>query len=85
MGLLYNIIDFVLRGVKVLILIRIIMSWVMPYGRNEFADTIYSLTEPILAPLRVLIPIGNMRLDLAPIAAYFLIDIVRNLILRLLF
>lgn len=85
MGLLYTILDFAFRGLKVLILLRIILSWVMPYGRNEFANTIYQLTEPILAPLRVLIPVGNMRIDLAPIAAYFLINVVRNLLFKIIF
>lgn len=50
------------------ILLRVILSWVMPYGmqRNPAGDLLVSLTEPLMRPARRLIPpVGG--LDLSPI------------------
>lgn len=51
------------------ILLRVILSWFMPYGmqHNPAGDLLVSLTEPLMRPARRLIPpIGG--LDLSPIA-----------------
>ncbi len=49
------------------LLIRVISSWIAPQGSyNPFLSVIYSLTEPLMAPARRLIPsMGGM--DLSPI------------------
>ena len=54
-------------------------------SRNGFTDLIYNTTEPILRPFRVLIPMGNMRMDISPIIAYFFFIILRRLIFMLIF
>ncbi len=49
-----------------LVLIRVIMSWVNPMANNPFMMVIYQVTEPIMAPVRRIIPpMGG--LDLSPI------------------
>lgn len=62
------------------IFVRIILSWVNPYGtRHPIADLLYSLTEPMLAPARRLIPpIGG--LDLSPILVLVLLQLTLILI-----
>jgi YggT family protein len=50
------------------ILLRVILSWFMPYGmrQNPAGDLLVSLTEPLMRPARRLIPaVGG--LDLSPI------------------
>ncbi|NLF10889.1 MAG: YggT family protein, partial [Anaerolineaceae bacterium] len=47
-------------------------------------DLLYRLTDPVLEPLRRLIPpIGGM-LDITPIVAMILLEVVRQVIVRLL-
>ena len=49
-----------------LVLIRVIMSWVSPGLNNPFMMVIYQVTEPIMAPVRrIMPPMGG--LDLSPI------------------
>lgn len=79
-----KIIDLAIRALKMLILIRIVISWVAPYSRNEFTHLVYEVTEPILRPFRMLIPLGSMRMDLSPILAYFALNLIRNLVFGLL-
>ncbi|WP_320046786.1 YggT family protein [uncultured Ilyobacter sp.] len=79
-----KIIDLAIRALKMLILIRIVISWVAPYSRNEFTHLVYQVTEPILRPFRMLIPLGSMRMDLSPILAYFALNLIRSLAFGLL-
>ncbi len=84
MKALIYILNILLTTVEVLIFIRIIMSWVMPYqyGRqNEFQNFIYQATEPILAPFRFVIKIGNGGVDLSALIAILIIDIIKRIII----
>jgi YggT family protein len=60
------------------VLVRIIMSWFPPTPGTTY-QTIYdvfdSLTEPVLAPIRAVLPpfrMGMMALDLSPIVVFLL-------------
>lgn len=73
------------------ILIRVILSWVSPGNYNPAIGVLHSLTEPLMAPARRMIPpLGGM--DLSPIAVMIgltllkmlLIPPLQQLILRLL-
>jgi len=60
------------------ILIRVILSWFMPYGihQNPAGSLLVSLTEPLLRPARRLIPpIGG--LDLSPIAVIVVLQLMQ--------
>ena len=61
-----------------LILGRVILSWVNPQPRNELLLWVIRLTEPVLGPLRRLIPIPG--LDLSPLVAWLLIQLLMRLI-----
>ena len=71
------------------ILLRCILSW-LPLNRNNFfVKIVYSLTEPILAPVRNLIdksPLGGgMMIDFSPVIAYFLIYFIYSILARIIF
>lgn len=71
------------------ILIRCILSW-LPINRNNFFyNIIYSLTEPIMAPIRRLIdrsPLGGgMMIDFSPVIAYFLIYVAEAVLISLIY
>ncbi|MDD3825105.1 MAG: YggT family protein [Anaerolineae bacterium] len=84
-----RIVSLVFQAYQFLILIRVLLSWVNvnPYGRainHPLIDLLYRLTDPVLEPLRRLIPpIGGM-LDISPIVAMILLEVVRQVIVRLL-
>lgn len=67
----------------VAILIRVILSWVNPFGntRHPAGELIYGLTEPMLAPARRLIPAFG-GLDLSPIAVFVLLQLTLILVVR---
>ncbi|MBM4131958.1 YggT family protein [bacterium] len=63
-----------------IIVARVILSWVNPNPRNELLLWVIRLTEPVLGPLRRLIPIAG--LDLSPLLAWLLIQLLMRLIAK---
>ena len=76
LGIFYQVLAFA-------ILIRCILSW-LPIGRdNFFVRIVVALTEPILGPIRR--PLGGgMMIDFSPVIAYFLIDFVYRILIRII-
>ena len=85
MVLLFKIVDLLVSVINTLIVIRVILSWLSPNSNNGFTDLVYGITEPFLKPFRVLLPMGNLRVDLSPMVAYIFLSIIRRLIFNLLF
>ena len=62
---------------------RVILSWVptrLPWGLGEF---IFSITEPILSPIRRALPMAA-GMDFSPLIALVLLQLVEQLVLRIL-
>ncbi len=66
-----------------LILLRVIASWYLPRSTNILIILLHRVTEPILAPLRRIIP-RDGPLDLSPLAAIVLIEAIYYLFYYLL-
>jgi len=66
---------------KLCILIRIVMSWVdpNPLPNNELKRVLWTITDPVLVPLRKLIPQLGM-FDFTPIIAILLLEALQHLI-----
>ena len=82
--------EFLLRFVEVLgimlhvaILGRVIVSWLPISSENPIVTVLYQVTEPILGPIRAVLPRLGM-LDFSPIVAILLIVVIQNVLLRLL-
>lgn len=75
--LLLNIVRFILIGLEIVVLARVLLSFVDPAGRSRYAGFIVSSTEPILAPVRRLMPKTGM-LDFSP----FIVILVIGMLLR---
>ena len=82
--------EFILRFVEVLgimlhvaILGRVIVSWLPISPENPIVTVLYQVTEPILRPIRAVLPRLGM-LDFSPIVAILLIVVIQNVLLRVL-
>ncbi|MGH3923042.1 MAG: YggT family protein [Pseudonocardiaceae bacterium] len=68
----------------VILLIRIVLSWVpaVPDPILPLARGVRTVTDPLLVPLRGVIPpvqVGAAALDLSPLVIFFVIAILRSL------
>ena len=82
-GIFRLIVSWLFEFVRIAILVRVISSWlpISPYSR--WLRWSYTVSEPILRPLRQVIPSLGM-IDITPIIAYFLIGFIQGAALRLL-
>jgi YggT family protein len=74
-----SFIDILSTVLVVAILIRALMTWIMPNDGTGFSRVLMDVTEPVLAPIRrVLPPVGGI--DFSPILAMILIQLVGRLL-----
>ncbi|MCE2405078.1 MAG: YggT family protein [Dehalococcoidia bacterium] len=73
-------IEILTSVLMVAIFARVVLSW-LPIGNSNHpvVAIIYQITEPILAPLRRILPRVGM-LDLSPMAAIFILVIIARLV-----
>jgi len=64
------------------ILARVLMSWVQVDPYSPLARTIFNLTEPVLAPIRNMLP-QSAGLDFSPIIAMILIQVLAQILLMM--
>lgn len=69
----------------VILIVRIVLSWVpaLPEPVMPLARGVRAVTDPLLGPLRDLLPplrIGGGAIDLSPLILFFAISILRGLI-----
>jgi YggT family protein len=57
---LTNFLQFLILALWALVLGRMLMSWVDPTGRNQISAFLFQATEPILAPVRRILPQTGM-------------------------
>jgi YggT family protein len=65
----------------VLILGRVVVSWTNPTGGGGLTAFLYQATEPILAPIRRVIP-PTAGIDWAPMIAILLLGVLTRVLLR---
>ena len=80
-GVLFNILDWLIIG-------RVIISWIQPSPSNQILRQLirftYQVTEPILAPIRRLLPTTNIGIDFSPIVAIFALSIIRSFLINII-
>ena len=65
-----------------IVLARVLMSWipnVSPY--NQIVQLLHALTEPVLDPVRRIIPPLGM-MDISPIVVFVALQLLQHLLLR---
>ncbi|MFN8519073.1 MAG: YggT family protein [Chloroflexota bacterium] len=66
--------------VWLLVLGRVLLSWVDPTGRSQLGQTLYRLTEPMLAPIRSVLP-RTSALDLSPLVLFLVLGVLLRVVL----
>ena len=74
--LLFTVFYFAILG-------RVIMSWVSPKGDDPISPLLYQITEPILKPIRQVVPPLGM-FDLTPMIALILLTVIQGILFRAL-
>ena len=84
MSFLITFVNLLFQILSWAIIIRVLLSWVRIDPYHPLIRLLDQITEPILVPLRRLLPTAG-GLDFSPIIAIVLLSLVQRLIISLLF
>jgi YggT family protein len=79
-GILANFISIFALVLTWAIIIRALLSWFSISGSQPLFRLLMEITEPVLAPIRRILP-GGMMLDFSPLIAILLIQIVSGFVI----
>ena len=80
-----KVLDIGLTILYWLILIRALISWVNPDPYNPIVQFLYKTTEPILYPIRKILPVGlRFGIDISPIIAFLAIMFLKSFLVKTL-
>ena len=82
-GIFHLLVNWTFTILKAAIIVRVISSWLPISPYSPWVHWSYRLSEPILQPLRRIVPMLG-GLDLTPIVAYLLLGLTQSLLIRLL-
>jgi len=77
--LLFTFIQLLAYVVWFLLLARVVVSWTNPRGGGGLVAFIYQVTEPLLAPIRRVLP-ATAGIDFSPLVAILLLGVVIRLV-----
>lgn len=82
--MIYRLVNSLFNVYYYIFLGRVLLSWFpnLDYT-HPVVKFLYQITEPVLRPIRNLLPRGTM-FDFSPLIVFILLPFVRNLVLRLL-
>ena len=61
---------------------RVIISWINHDPYNDIIRIIYQVPEPMLRPIRDIIPATSIGIDISPFVLLFLLNIAESFALR---
>jgi YggT family protein len=79
---LAKIIDLALNVYIWIVIGRALISWVNPDPYNPIVTFLYRATEPVLAPIRRLIPIRGLGIDISPIIVIMIIYFLQTFLVK---
>ncbi len=82
---LATVLHFLIGIMQFLIMVRALISWVNPDPNNPIVQFLNQVTEPILTPVRKLIPMWKLGLDISPIIAWLLLWLIDLVLIQSLF
>lgn len=82
-GIFKLLVSWTFDFIRIAILVRVVSSWLPVSPYSPWIRWSYVVSEPILKPLRQVIPTMG-PIDITPIIAYFLIGFIQSAVLRLL-
>ena len=79
------VLNIILTTLEWLIIIRALLSWINPDPNNTLVQIIYKITEPIIYPLRKILPFSlKFGLDISPMIALLIIIFLQQFLVSTL-
>jgi YggT family protein len=83
-GLLFQLLFYILQIFGLILLARVILSWFPNVDRsNPLIQLVFDITEPILRPVRDLLPQSGM-IDFSPLVVFLIIQVLTTILRTLI-
>jgi YggT family protein len=77
-----DVINVTFMVLTIAVFIRVLISWIPNIDpRNPAIEFLYGITEPILAPIRSIMP-RTLMFDFSPMIAIFVLQAIRAVLLQ---
>lgn len=76
---LANLLSYLLQAMSLLIIGRALTSWFDPQMKSTIGRFLFNVTEPIIGPIRRVVPSFGM-IDISPIIALIFIQVLQAMI-----
>ncbi|MBD3344315.1 MAG: YggT family protein [Chitinivibrionales bacterium] len=73
---------FLIRIYEIILIIRIVMSWMHVDPYHPAARFIHNVTEPVLEPIRRILPTNSIGIDFSPLVVFLIISILRRILFQ---
>ncbi|MCK9595277.1 MAG: YggT family protein [Candidatus Omnitrophica bacterium] len=74
-----QLIGIILTALYWLIIVRALISWVSPDPYNPVVQFLYKVTEPVLYPIRKILPFSlKFGIDISPVIAFLAIIFLKS-------
>ena len=80
-----SIIVLVFRIYELIIIARAVISWIRVDTYHPVVQWIYRLTEPLLDPIRRMLPTGRTGFDFSPLLLLLALQLIERLVVAMLF
>jgi YggT family protein len=74
--MVFVLLGYLLTALQIAIIARALFSWIDPVGRTPVGAFLHRITDPLLSPIRRVMPSTGF-VDLSPIIALLLIQVIR--------
>lgn len=74
----------VLRAVQFVVLIRVVLTWIMPGNLPRAILPVTNQIDRVLKRFQVLIPVGPGYLDLGPMLFLLLIEVINRILIGII-
>ena len=84
-----TVVSTLIQVYEFLLLIRVLLSWInvdpyRPVIDHPVVDILQRITDPVLAPLRRLIPPVGGAVDISPVVALIILEVLRRILVSVL-
>jgi len=76
-----DVIDLAFKLYELILVVRVILSWTQFRSRHPLVMFVHGVTEPLLAPIRKILPTDKIGIDFSPLILLFLLELLKNYLL----
>ncbi len=81
---LANLVSLIINVFELILLARIIASWLQVNPYNPIMQFLYRITEPVLAPIRRMLPPTGM-MDFSPLVVFVILLVLQAILIQVIF